>query len=102
MTPALLYLNIFNTIPPPPPFTNLTKHIHTTLTHRYFNSRQRNPLLINTLIHKDDSDINTSETTLKRKTRVTLSQLRLEHFHLLQSYKFKINKVPSPTCTRCG
>src|SRR5215469_11107163 len=83
MTPSLLYSKIFNTIPTPPPTTNLTKHIHTTLTHRYLNSRQRNPLLINTLPHNDDSDINTSETILKWKTRVTLSQLKSEHCLLL-------------------
>ena len=98
MTPALLYSNIFNTIPPPPPTTNLTKHIYTTLTHRYLNSRQRNPILINTLPHKDNSDIN-SEMTLSQKILMTLAQLQLGHCHLLQSFKFKINRVPSPTCT---
>ena len=39
---------------------------------------------------------------LPRHYRSTLSQLRSGHSRLLNSYKFKINASPTPTCPRCN
>ena len=96
-TPSQYYMNILNTIPPPPPQITNTKHIHTTLTGRYLTNRP-----INNILHDKPPDIHQSEQTLARHTRVQLSQLRSGHHPTLNHYRHKINLAQSPACTRCN
>ena len=57
---------------------------------------------INRVLRKKPPDISDEETTLKRKQRTTLSQLRSGHFRLLNSYLNRLMPTVDPSCPDCG
>jgi len=76
-----------------------SKIIHTTIVQGYLSTLQPNKLL-----NKSPPDIHPSESSLDRRSRCTLSQLRAGKSSLLQSYLNHINPAtyPSPICPICN
>ena len=81
-----------------PSYKMLLKTIHTDSVRDTIASQVPNPVL-----NLPAPQINDDETTLPRKTRVILSQLRSGHSSFLQSYLNRINptKHPDPNCPHC-
>lgn len=88
-TSLVHYSHIISTIPPAnqrcDSSTNITKHIHTTLTHIYLMNREPNYIL-----NKHSPEIYTSKDKLKRKARIYQTQLRSPYAHK----KNKLIKYP--------
>jgi hypothetical protein len=106
MKETIFHNNAFTLNLPTDP-TNLNKQtisanskiIHTTIVQGYLSTLQPNKLL-----NKSPPDIHPSESSLDRRSRCTLSQLRAGKSSLLQSYLNHINPAtyPSPICPICN
>ena len=71
--------------------------LHTSAVARSIDNRG-----INRVLRKKPPDISDEETTLKRKQRTTLSQLRSGHCRLLNSYLNRLMPTVDPSCPDCG
>ena len=75
------------------------KTIHTRITNDYLQRREPN-----NITNDIPPPIDKSETTLNKKTRRTLAQLRTNKSPFLNQYLHKINQAqhPTPNCTVCN
>lgn len=69
-----------------------TSTVRNTLRDRPFNG----------VLHARPPEIDKSESTLPRKTRTTLAQLRSGYSPFLNSYMSRINEETTDTCPQCG
>src|SRR5678815_5225960 len=97
-SPAKFYNDIYNIIPPPPPNRRWLTHIHTHLTNTYLQNRPNNNLL-----NTPSPKLSPREETLSRRGQMDLARSTSGHHPRLMQYKyrFKLDNVTSPTCTRC-
>ena len=73
------------------------KAVHTAAVNNAVASQENNRVL-----RDRPPDISKEETTLKRKQRTTLSQLRSGHCRLLNSYRNRLEPTVSSNCPDCG
>ena len=73
------------------------KAVHTAAV---FKSRRKQT--VNRVLRDRPPDISETETSLRRPQRTTLSQLHLDHCHLLNSYKHRIGREDDPQYKDCG
>ena len=73
------------------------KAVHTAAV-----SKSRRKQTVNRVLRDRLPDISVTETSLRRPQSTTLSQLRLGHCHLLNSYKHRIGREDDPRCKDCG
>ena len=76
--------------------TSVIPIIHARLTTASLTSRPHN-----TILHATPPEINTTETSLPRKTRTTLAQLRAGKHPSLNSFRHLIDHSHPDTCPHC-
>ena len=73
------------------------RRLHTAIV-----EKQLSQTPINSLINSQPPPVHKTETTLPRKTRRMLAQLRAKKCPLLQSYLHAIRAAEDPSCPLCG
>ena len=96
-TPASHYTSLFSTLPTLPPDTTLRTHIHTHFTQTAISNHPPNSLL-----GSRPPPISAAERTLPRLDRVSLARFRCGHHPSLPSYKHRIGRAQSDSCTWCN
>ena len=94
--PTSYYIGILDSLPPAPKNRSTISHIHTHLTTAALSNKPNNKIL-----QEPPPPLTPIETSLPRRSRTTLSQLRSGKHPSLNTFKHLIDPTHSPNCPSC-